>query len=164
MASGLMKNVPRISVVIPAYNEEKSIRLIYKKLTHILQKMRLSYEIIFVDDGSDDGTFANITQIGKKDKHVHAIRFSKNFQKAAALSAGFSYARGNIILTMDADLQDDPLEIPKFIKMIDEGNDIVVGWRVNRVDSFEKIFASRIFNFLVRTCTNIKIHDSDCNF
>lgn len=159
-----MKKALQLSVVVPAFNEEKNIHPLYSKISSVLKKMRLSYEIIFIDDGSIDATFERICEIGKKDKRVHALKFSRNFQKAAALSAGFHHAKGDIIVTMDADLQEDPAEIPRFIEMINESHDLVVGWRANRTDSFDKVFASKVFNFLVRTCTNIKLHDSDCNF
>lgn len=153
-----------LSVVIPAFNEEDNVALLYTSLKKILDASAKSYEIIFVDDGSTDSTFKELEKICNKDSNVRVIQFRDNFAKAAALSAGFSKAKGKLILTMDADLQDDPEEIPKFLEKINEGYDLVVGWKHKRKDPITKIIASRVFNFLVRILTRIKLHDSDCNF
>lgn len=157
-------NKMRISVVVPAYNERDNIKPLYEKVKSVLDRITKDYEIIIVDDGSTDGTFEAIREINKKDKRLVGIKFQRNFQKAAALSAGFAKASGDVIVTMDADLQDDPEEIPKFLEKIRQGNDIVIGWRHEREDSVSKKIASKIFNFLVRKFTGVKIHDSDCNF
>ncbi len=153
-----------LSVVIPAYNEERNIRPLYFQLKKVLDNLNKTYEIIFVDDGSTDKTFDVLKKLNEKDKSVRIIRFQKNFQKAAALSAGFKKANGKIILTLDADLQDDPSEIPRFLDKINSGYDLVVGWRYKRKDSITKKAASKIFNFLVRITTKVKLHDFDCNF
>lgn len=153
-----------LSVVIPAYNEVGNIEPLYLKLKKVLDNTTKEYEIIFVDDGSTDGTFDVVEKLHKKDKKVRGIKFQRNFQKAAALSAGFSEAKGDVIITLDADQQDDPGEIPKFLEKLKQGYDLVVGWRYKRKDRITKKISSKVFNFLVRKFTNIKLHDSDCNF
>lgn len=153
-----------ISVVLPAYNEGKNVIPMYKNLKFVLDRLEKSYEIIFVDDGSRDRTFENLAMINKEDKKLRVIQFQRRFEKAAALSAGFIEAKGDIIITMDADLQDDPREIPRFLEKLNSGYDIVVGWKYKRKDPLARIMASRLFNFLVRRLTGIKLHDSDCNF
>jgi len=153
-----------ISIVVPAYNEEHNVGLLYKRLKLVLDSLKCKYEIIFVDDGSQDRTFEVLKQLHKKDKKLRVIRFQRNFQKAAALSAGFEAAKGDIIITLDADLQDDPAEIPRLLKKLDEGYDLVVGWKFKRRDTFSKRIFSKLFNLLVRNLTKVKIHDSDCNF
>lgn len=151
-----------ISIVIPVYNEEPNVWHLYKELKGVLDRLRKDYEIIFVDDGSTDCTFTRLIEISKKDKRLKAIQLTKNFQKAAALMAGFREASGDIIITLDGDLQDDPNEIPKLLQEI-KNCDLVVGWRYNRVDSIAKKIPSYIFNVLIRIVTGIKLHDSDCN-
>lgn len=150
----------KLSVIIPAYNEGGNIIPLYERLKEVLAKH--NYEIIFVDDGSTDNTFDKM--MGIKDEKVRCISFMRNFGKAAALSSGFDNSKGNVIITMDADLQDDPSEIPKLLEKLNEGYDLVVGWKYPRVDSLTKKIASKIFNFMVRRLTKIKLHDSDCNF
>ena len=152
-----------ISVILPVYNEEDNLEMLYQQLIDVLDSNGKSYEIIFVNDGSTDRSQKVIENIAAKDENVKYIEFQSNFQKSAALSAGFRKAAGEIIITLDSDLQDDPNEIPKFLDAIKD-KDIVVGWRHKRNDSFAKKAASKIFNFLVRAMTGVKIHDSDCNF
>ncbi len=154
-----------LSIVVPAYNEEKNVILLHRKVKEILKPLNISHEIIFIDDGSKDNTYQDLERIHKKDKKVKIIKFKRNFGKAAALSAGFELAQGNLILTMDADLQDDPREIPRFLNKLNKGYDIVVGWKYKRKDPYiTKVIPSKIFNLLVRKLTKIKLHDSDCNF
>jgi len=153
-----------LSIVIPSYNEEKNIPILYNELNRVLARLNKKYEIIFIDDGSTDRTFENLQSIHNKDKNVRVIKFQGNSEKAAALSAGFSKAKGNIIITMDADLQDDPNEIPRFVQKLNEGYDLVVGWKHKRKDPITKVISSKIFNFLVRRLTKIRLHDCDCNF
>jgi glycosyltransferase involved in cell wall biosynthesis len=153
-----------LSVIVPVYNEEENIFPFYNELKAALEKLRKSHEIIFVNDGSTDETEKKIYELKKKDPCVKTIVFTKNFQKAAALSAGFDAARGGCILTMDGDLQDEPAEIPCFIKKMEEGYDVVVGWKHPRKDPYSRIIASRVFNFLLRGLTRSKLHDNDCNF
>lgn len=153
-----------ISVVIPAYNEELNVEPLSNKIKSVLNTITSKYEIIFVDDGSKDNTFENLQKLNKKDKKIKVIKFKRNFGKAAALAAGFEQAKGNIVITMDADMQDDPEEIPSMINKLSLGYDLIIGWKYPRHDPFSKILFSRIFNFLVRRLTRITIHDSDCNF
>ncbi|MDO8740481.1 MAG: glycosyltransferase family 2 protein [Candidatus Woesearchaeota archaeon] len=151
----------KLSMVIPVYNEEKSIFPLYNRLSAVLSKYK-NYEIIFVDDGSRDRTFANIQILHKKDKHVKAIKFKRNFGQTAALSAGFEHANGDIIVTMDGDLQNDPEDIPRLIEKINEGHDMVSGWRHKRKDSFAKKLSSSLANIARRIMLKDKIHDSGC--
>jgi glycosyltransferase involved in cell wall biosynthesis len=152
----------KFSVVIPLYNEEKSLEELYKRITLTLQPLSDSFEIIFVDDGSTDNSFAVLRNLHKKDNHVKAIRFRKNFGKSAALSVGFKEARGETIITIDADLQDLPEEIPALIKKMDEGYDLVSGWKLKRKDPLLRKIASRLFNFVTSFYTGVKIHDFNC--
>lgn len=153
-----------ISVIIPVFNEEKNIPLLYKALKKILSNQ--NHEMIFVDDGSTDNSFQILGIINKRDKKVKVIKLRKNFGKASALQAGFKLSKGDIILTMDSDLQDDPGEIPRFINKIKEGYDFVNGWKVNKhiEHSFISALFSKLFNKLTRISTGIKIHDFNCPY
>ena len=162
-----------ISVLIPAYNEEGSIKELYNQIITSINKMPFSrgidnYEIIFIDDGSTDNTAIVIKDLIKKDSRVQLISFRKNFGKSAALDAGFRYIenknKDGIVFTMDADLQDDPREFSKFIEKIDEGYDLVVGWKYKRLDSAEKRIPSRLFNKVTSSLSGVKLHDHDCGF
>ncbi len=152
---------PEISVVIPVLNEEENIQPLYSELAGVLKKGGGAYEILFVDDGSDDGTFKEISKLAKKDASVRAIRFKRNFGKSAALSAGLAAAKGEAIVTMDGDLQDSPAEIPRLLEKLKDF-DLVVGWKFRRRDPFSKRFFSRVFNFLATSITGVKIHDFNC--
>lgn len=159
----------KISIVIPAYNEENSIRELYRQIIdsiYILESKRSadSYEVWFVNDGSSDQTESVIASLCGADPNVHMISFRKNFGKSPALQAAFRHVTGDIIFTLDADLQDDPAEIPKFIEKIDEGYDLVVGWKVNRLDSAEKRIPSKLFNKVTSKASGISLHDFDCGF
>lgn len=154
-----------ISVVVPVLNEEQSVQELYEKLSAKLDELGRGYEIIFVDDGSTDKTFAELKRL--HDKHsgvVRVIRFRRNFGKTPALVAGFSRCRGEIIFTMDGDLQDDPEEIPNFLTKLDEGYDLVSGWKYPRLDPRSKTFPSRIFNGLVSRMTGVHLHDINNGF
>ncbi|MBI2546192.1 glycosyltransferase family 2 protein [Candidatus Woesearchaeota archaeon] len=153
-----------ISVVIPAYNEQENVELLYRKLKPVLDKLRKKHEIIIVDDGSTDKTFGVLKQLHGKDNSVKVIKFRRNFGQTAAFDAGFKQAAGNVIITMDADLQNDPEDIPKLLAKLDEGWDVVAGWRVNRKDSFSKRMFS-IFANMFRMLLNdkLRIHDSGCS-
>ena len=153
-----------ISFVIPAYNEELNVEPLSTKIKNALVSVTSKYEIIFIDDGSKDSTFVNLEKLNKKDKRIKVIKFKKNFGKAAAMAAGFEHATGKIVITMDADMQDDPEEIPAMINKLNLGYDLVIGWKYPRKDPLSKIFFSRIFNWLVRKLTKVTVHDSDCNF
>jgi glycosyltransferase involved in cell wall biosynthesis len=151
-----------ISVVIPLYNEEKSLAELHNRIILSLQSLSSNYELIFVDDGSTDNSFSVIRDLHKRDDRVKAIRFRKNFGKASALSAGFKEAEGITIITIDADLQDLPEEIPTLIKKMDEGYDLVSGWKVKRKDPLLRRIASRLFNLVTSFYTGVKIHDFNC--
>tara|TARA_B100001029_G_C15052441_1_gene451795 strand:- start:862 stop:1809 length:948 start_codon:yes stop_codon:yes gene_type:complete len=156
-----MKNKKLISLVIPVFNEEESIGQLYIELKEVLKEIS-DYEIIFIDDGSDDKSNEVIKTLSYKDSKIILIQFYKNYGKADALSEGFKYAAGDIIITIDSDLQDDPSEIPKLLNKIDEGWDMVSGWKRVRKDPAAKRIPSKIFNFITRFFTGIKIHDFNC--
>src|SRR2546421_2972945 len=154
-----------ISVVVPVMNEEQSIKPLFEKLSTQLNSLGQNYEIIFVDDGSTDKTFAELKKL--HDEHtgiVRVIRFRRNFGKTPALVAGFSRCRGEIVFTMDGDLQDEPQEIPRFLEKLDEGYDLVSGWKYPRLDPISKTFPSRVFNGLVSTLTGVHLHDINNGF
>jgi glycosyltransferase involved in cell wall biosynthesis len=153
-----------LSIVVPVFSEEESLRPLYDALTTQLRQLGQSYEIIFVDDGSRDGSFTVIKALHECDPHVKAIRFRRNFGKTPALLAGFKQARGEIVFTMDADLQDDPTEIPRFLEKLAEGYDLVSGWKYPRHDPFTKTVPSFFFNKMVAQTTGVKLHDINCGF
>lgn len=153
-------SVPEISVIVPFYNEETNAREMYRRLKDVLDDTKRSYEIIFVDDGSKDGTYKTIESIAKADPRVIVVQLSRNYGQSAALSAGFDHARGDIIISMDGDLQHDPSDLPLFLKKIDEGYDIVSGWRKKRVDNFLiRRLPSKIANKLLMMVSGVDIHD-----
>lgn len=156
-----------ISVVIPVYNECESLVALYAEIVAAARTARLDLEVLFVDDGSRDGSWAVIVELARQHAEVRGLRFRRNFGKAAALSAGFRAARGEIILTLDADLQDDPAEIPRFLDRLDEGKagerlDVVSGWKRVRLDPWHKVWPSRVFNFMVSWLTGVRLHDHNC--
>lgn len=159
-----MAKTLQVSFIIPAKDEEKTIPLLYSQIAAEMKKLRKSFEIIFVDDGSTDNTYKEIVKIIKKNKNVKAIKHRGNFGKSIALQNGFNTAKGDVVITMDADLQDNPREIPKFIKKIDEGYDLVSGWKKKRYDPLTKTIPSKIGNWLTRKLTGVKIHDLNCGF
>ncbi len=152
-----------ISVVIPVYNEEKNILPLYERLEKVLRKQRQDYEIVFIDDGSKDGSVKVIERIHGKNKKVRLISFTRNYGKAAGLQAGFDHVKGDVIITMDGDLQDLPEEIPKFLEAIKKA-DMVVGWRHKRMDKVGKRIVSFVYNNLKGSLTGLRIHDSNCGF
>ncbi len=154
-----------ISVVVPVMNEEQNIRPLYEKLSAQLDALGQHYEIIFIDDGSTDRTFLELKALHAEHAGtVHVIRFRRNFGKTPALVAGFSRCRGEVIITMDGDLQDDPEEIPRFLQKLDEGYDLVSGWKFPRHDPITKTFPSRVFNGMVSTMTGVHLHDINNGF
>lgn len=153
-----------ISIVIPVMNEEDNLRELYEKLSRVLSEWHDRYELIFVDDGSDDHSFEILKGIQNSDKKVRVIKFRRNFGKAAAYSAGFKLANGEVVVTMDADLQDDPEEIGLFVEKIEQGYDMVVGWRFNRQDTFGKKLSSRFFNIVVALISGLRLHDFNCPY
>ncbi len=151
-----------ISVVIPAFNEQESLEKFYPRLLASLKKLDKSYEIIFVDDGSTDSTLPILKKIALRDKNVRIFSFRINQGKAEALTLGFQEAKGELVVTLDADLQDRPEEISKLLKKLDEGWDCVSGWRKDRKDGIGKIIFSKIFNILTLTFWGTKLHDYNC--
>ena len=154
----------KLSLVIPVLNEVGSLRDLHAQIAKVAAEQSLDIEIIFVDDGSSDGSWNLVEQLARDDSRVSGIRFRRNFGKAAALTAGFHAARGDLIMTMDADLQDDPAEIPNFLAKLNEGNgaDFVNGWKMRRLDPWHKTYPSKVFNWLVSRLTGLKLHDHNC--
>ena len=154
----------QISIVIPLLNEEESLAELYQWLTKVLTLNRFSYEIIFVDDGSTDGSWQVIMQLAEKDAQVRGIRFLRNYGKSQALHAGFKAAEGEVVITMDADLQDSPDEIPALYEMIVKDNyDLVSGWKKKRYDSvLAKNLPSKLFNWAARKTSGLTLHDFNC--
>ena len=153
-----------LSVVVPAFNEEGNIPALHEALTRTLDQTGLDYEVVFVDDGSTDGTWQVIESLSKSDPRIVAVRHRRNFGKARGLATGFAAADGDLVLTMDADLQDDPEEIPRFLAKLDEGYDLVSGWKQRRQDPLGKTLPSKIFNFTVRKMSGVPLHDFNCGF
>lgn len=153
-----------ISIVVPVFDEEESIVPLYDAVRAQLDEIGESYEIIFVDDGSHDGSFTVLRALHERDPRVRVIRFRRNFGKTPALVAGFAQARGDIVFTMDADLQDDPTEIPRFLEKLAEGYDLVSGWKYPRHDPPTKTVPSYFFNRMVGITTGVKLHDMNCGF
>lgn len=154
-----------LSLIIPLLNEADSLFPLYDQLSVSLTEIGEPYEIVFVDDGSTDGSPDILKDLFQSDPdHVRVIQFRRNFGKTAALTAGFAHARGQVIITMDADLQDDPAEISAMLAKLDEGYDLVAAWRINRQDPLEKTLPSRFFNFVVSRFTGVGLHDFNCGF
>lgn len=153
-----------LAIIIPVLNEERNVFHLYRLLRHVLKDITQDYEVIFVDDGSRDKTYHVLKSIHLNDNKVKVIKFRRNFGKAAALSAGFAEAKARIVITMDGDLQDDAREIPKFIRKINEGYDMVSGWKRRRYDPLGKTIPSKFFNWLTRKLTGVRVHDSNCGF
>lgn len=151
-----------VSVVIPAYNEAESLPELIERIGETLGAAGRTHEIWVVDDGSRDGTFAVVAEIARARPEVHAVALSRNFGKAAALSAGFARARGRYVVTMDADLQDDPAELPRLLAALEEGYDLISGWKQDRKDGFVKNQSSRVFNAVTSLMTGLRLHDFNC--
>src|SRR5262245_11676132 len=151
-----------LSIVIPVYDENASLAELHREIVATVDRERLDVEIIFVDDGSRDGSWETIADLARRDRRVRGLRLRRNFGKAAALSAGFRSARGELVLTLDADLQDDPNEIPRFLEQIKGGVDVVSGWKKVQLDPWHKVWPSRVFNWLVGTLTGVRLHDHNC--
>ena len=151
-----------ISIVIPIKNEEESIEKLYLEIIDVVKKNKINYQIVFVDDGSTDKSYQILEKLHKLDKKIKIVKLRGWFGKSIALQAGFENSNGETIITMDADLQDNPIEIPKLIKMLDEGYDLVSGWKKNRHDPISKTLPSKLGNWTTRLLTGIKIHDLNC--
>jgi glycosyltransferase involved in cell wall biosynthesis len=151
-----------ISIVIPLHNEERSVALLYDELEAALQPLGEEWEAVFVDDGSTDGSFAALTRLHAGHDNVRVIRLRRNFGKAAALAMGFDNARGETVVTIDGDLQDDPAEIPRLLAKLDEGYDLVSGWKTRRRDPLRRRVPSRIFNWVTGRVSGLRLHDMNC--
>jgi len=151
-----------LSIIIPLYNEEESIIELTNQISDVLEELDLLYEICFVDDGSTDDSLNRIKQLKGQNKNIKILSFRKNYGKSAALSEGFKMATGDIIVTLDADLQDDPAEIPNLIRKINDGYDLVSGWKKKRQDPITKKLPSKLFNYITARMTGIELHDFNC--
>jgi glycosyltransferase involved in cell wall biosynthesis len=164
MIPQLSKPTNGVSVIIPVCDERGSLPELYRSLSEVLCQTGREYEIIFVDDGSSDGSVGLCRSFVEADERVTLVELRRNFGKATALQAGFQVATGSIIITMDADLQDDPTEIPRFLDALGQDVDLVSGWKKNRQDPITKTLPSRIFNFATSQLTGIKLRDFNCGF
>ncbi len=153
-----------ISLIIPVFNERESLSILFGEVAAVASSSGLALEIIFVDDGSTDDSWPVVAGLARENAWVHGVRFRRNFGKAAALSAGFKAARGDVVMTLDADLQDDPGEVPKLLAKLGEGLDVVSGWKRVRLDPWHKVWPSRVFNALVGWLTGVRLHDHNCGF
>jgi len=160
----MMNQNPDISIVIPVYDESGSIEELHRLIREVMEPLSRPYEIIFVDDGSRDGTIEKLDELHGKDPNLKVVQLRDNFGKAVALSIGFEHSAGDIVFTLDGDLQDDPREIPRFLEKMDQGFDLVSGWKFKRQDPIDKTFPSRVFNRVVSLLTGIKLHDFNCGF
>ena len=152
------------SIVIPVHNEADSLKTLHAEIDEVARTQGYDLEVIFVDDGSSDGTWQIVRQLAAADDRVGGIRLRRNFGKACALSAGFTASRGEIVFTMDGDLQDDPSEIPRFLEYMGDDLDVVSGWKKVRHDPWHKVLPSRVFNWAVSRLTGVRLHDHNCGF
>lgn len=151
-----------LSIIVPVYNEAESLPELHRQIDAVSQSAQIPLEVLFVDDGSTDESWQIISSLAKQDSRVRAIRFRRNFGKAAALTAGMKQAKGEVLMMMDADLQDDPAEIPRFLAQLQSGDDVVNGWKQSRHDPWHKVYPSRVFNWMVSRMTGLKLHDHNC--
>ena len=159
-----MDEKPTLSIVVPVYNEEENVRLLFEKIQAVCEAIGETYEVLFVDDGSSDETFAVLAELSKEKSQLVVIRFRENAGQTAAMAAGFEYARGQRIISMDGDLQNDPEDIPKLLQKLDEGYDLVCGWRKDRQDKFlTRRVPSVVANWIIGKVTGVPIHDNGCS-
>jgi glycosyltransferase involved in cell wall biosynthesis len=151
-----------ISVVVPLFNEEHSLDALYHEIAAVLDSQPEPYEVVFVDDGSTDGSMAVLERLHAETTNVVVVHLRRNFGKAAALQAGFLEARGDVVVTMDADLQDDPAEIPQLLVKLDEGFDLVSGWKARRNDPWTRRVLSKVFNWATAVVSGVRLHDVNC--
>lgn len=161
-SSNIVRNNQMISVVIPLLNEEESLNELSHELEKVFDFLKCNYEVIFIDDGSTDNSFARIREIHRRNPKFHCIKLRRNYGKSAALAKGFKAAKGNVVITMDADLQDDPAEIPDLIKVLNSGYDLVSGWKKVRYDPFIKKHTSKLFNYFTSKLSGVRLHDFNC--
>ena len=157
-------SAPRLSVVVPLYDEAESLPELHRELAAVLDGLGAPWETIYVDDGSRDGSDRVLERLAASDPRVRGLSFRRNFGKSAALAVGFRAARGEIVVTMDADLQDDPAELPRLLEALDSGFDLVSGWKQNRQDPASKTLPSRLFNAVTSRVAGIGLHDFNCGF
>jgi glycosyltransferase involved in cell wall biosynthesis len=158
------ETLPDLSIVVPLYNEEESLPLLDQEIRAALQPTGLDYEVIYVDDGSRDGTLATATDLARTDSHLVVIALRRNYGQTPALQAGIDHTRGRTVISMDGDLQNDPADIPDFLNKMDEGFDVVCGWRKNRKDALvHRKIPSRIANLMLRAVSGVDIHDTGCS-
>ena len=155
---------PRLSVVVPAFNEAESLPELHRELVGVLDGLGLSWEVVYVDDGSRDGTDRVIEGLCAAEKRARGILLSRNFGKSAALAMGFKHVRGELVCTMDGDLQDDPHELPKMFAELEKGFDLVSGWKVKRRDPINKRWLSKLFNAVTSWVAGVRLHDFNCGF
>ena len=153
-----------VSVVLPVLDEVESLGVVHRELTEVLQRLGRPYEILFVDDGSRDGSFQRIEKLRLDDPCVRGVQLRRNFGKAAALAVGFREARGDVIITLDADLQDDPAEVPKLLARLEDGFDLVSGWKQDRQDPRSKTWLSQLFNWVTGFLTGVRLRDFNSGF
>ena len=159
-----MDEKPILSIVVPVYNEEENVRPLFKKIQAVCETIGVAYEVLFVDDGSRDETFAVLSELSKQEPQLAVIRFQKNAGQTAAMAAGFEFAQGQRIVSMDGDLQNDPNDIPKLLEKLDEGYDLVCGWRKERQDKFlTRRVPSMVANWIIGKVTRVPIHDNGCS-
>lgn len=154
--------VPDFSLVIPCYNEAESLPELYQRITNVMAEMKMSHEIIFIDDGSSDDSVRIVAELREADARVKLVEFLHNYGKSAALAAGFRVACGRYVVTMDSDLQDDPDEIPNLLAKLESGYDLVSGWKKVRHDPLSKRLASKVYNFFTSLMSGIRLHDFNC--
>jgi glycosyltransferase involved in cell wall biosynthesis len=152
-----------VSIVVPLFNEEESVEMLLSGIVEVMRKTDSLFEVIFIDDGSQDRTWAIIEDLKKTTPEIRAIRFRRNYGQTSAMVAGFDHAEGEIIITMDGDLQNDPADIPKLLEKMEEGYDIVSGWRKYRKDHFSRVFPSKIANAIISYTTGVHLHDYGCS-
>jgi glycosyltransferase involved in cell wall biosynthesis len=153
-----------LSIVVPVYNEEGNLAELHRRVSAVLDRENVPFEMVIVDDGSRDGTWRVIQELASADDRVRALRHRRNFGKARGLANGFAVASGDVIITMDGDLQDEPAELPKFLNKLNEGYDLVSGWKQRRQDPLGKTLPSKFFNATVRRASGVKLHDFNCGF
>lgn len=151
-----------LSIIIPMLNEEESLQELYGEIVSACEEHQIEFEVVFIDDGSTDRSWSIVDELASQDDRISGIRFRRNFGKAAALTAGMRAAHGQVIMMMDADLQDDPAEIPQFLAKLEEGYDVVNGWKQRRLDPWHKVYPSKVFNWMVSRLTKLKLHDHNC--
>jgi len=153
-----------LSIMIPVFNEAESLQQLYSEIVQSCEQQKLDFEIILINDGSTDDSWKIISDLAEKDDRVSGICFRRNFGKAAAITVGMRSAQGDLIMMMDADLQDDPAEIPNFLEKLNSGFDLVNGWKQRRLDPWHKVYPSKVFNWMIGYLTGLKLHDHNCGF